>query len=282
MSMRSVPLAPHFSASNLVRKVPSETSSQTVPLHFSGLHRDAVVGADIRPLGTKHFADNREQLHVQQKDNIKFERFKRPVKLGIKTLKSDNATAGQRVVLTASIHGEDVPVGFFPDNLNTELMKHINEGHEFKATLNGMERYRADGDYNHSLSVRLEYINSPKQAPNLEVRDAFQAAVESLRKEEYRGFNMVQTIVPEDIDTFEVQGREVMERINYEQGLQGEATYFVDDEEVSRVVVNNAEYQTPTFTQKLTKGIKDFITEQLNHYYYENEFRVMTDQPQRD
>ncbi len=279
MSMSSVPLAPNFSASNLVRKL---TSPQTAPLQFSGLHRDAVIGADIRPLGTKHFADNRAELHVQQKDNLKFEHLKRPVKLGIQTLKSENATAGERVVLTASIHGKDVPVGFFPDELNTELIQRIQEGHEFKATMNGMQRYRVDGDYNHSLSVRLEYINSPKQAPNLEVRDSFQAAVEKLRKEEYRGFNMVQTIIPENIDTFEVQGRDVLERINYEQGLQGEATFFVNGEEVSRDAVNFAEVQTPSFTQKLTKGLQEFITNRLNQHYYENEFRIISDAPQRD
>lgn len=235
---------------------------------FSGLHRDAVIGADLKLAATRSFNKNTFSLYKSVKSGLKYGELARPLDLVLKR-EPENRFNKKAIAVIANVDGKQLRIGYVPDRLASGLAPLVDEGHQLAAKLTRVQPYKAGGEWFHSIGIRLEYVHPEDGAPDLEVRDKILAVLEKARyattKDAPHGWQMIQTIIPEEIHRYEVGDEVLTERINQEQGEWGEATYYVDGKPVARVPLDNTEDVKPGFSDKnLAADIKTAILHLVN------------------
>ncbi len=260
-----------FLTPNTVRR--STTAKQTqrikadllepAPL-FRGIHPDAVVGADMKVIGSRFYPENTNQLFQMLKDNGQLE--SKPDRsyqvLGDFPLRIHQTRKGGLALFAHHKESnKDLLVGFPPKEVAAEIIPLMKKGVPFHATLTRIKPYQTKEQWHHVLEMRFEHITKPDKAPYKKLAEQVENTLHKL----YRKLNgdMIHTIIPESIHLYKVNKKTLVERWDQERR---ELTYYTDGQLITRVQ-QKGRPEDPVkidYRVKVPKSIQTMV-EQLVH-----------------
>lgn len=234
-------------------------------VRFSGLHPESVVGADLKAAGVTIFAENTGNLFAMLRRQNELERYNNRTLLALQLKREPNNPQDPNAIgVYATINGKPKQLGFVPASVTRGIAPLMDAGHDFAATLTRLTPFQIKGKRHYQPTFRLEYLAKTNQEPLVHMREQVESVFIAAREQEPGGFNRVLNIVPEAVNTYQIRGKRLVERINEERG---EATYYLDGQSITRVKLDPTRTVTPAYQRpNVPKSIRDKVAQLVNIY----------------
>lgn len=236
-------------------------------VRFSGIHEDALIGADTRLSGVVSQTESIEKTFEALKASGKLSRHvsggyrpEKPIELSL-TREPDSTFDPNSVRLEL----DGAAMGYLPKPLAAEVAPLMDKSTRFTAYLNEIKPYwdwRAKKQ-RYSVDTRVEWLTQPGRAPSQRLWPTVLAGFERARLGDP---DKIQTVIPERLDTFEAGGKTGTQRLvqRYDQE-RGEKSYYLAGHLVARGKNDPLKDTSPDFlSDKLSADVQTAITKQLN------------------
>lgn len=231
---------------------------------FSGFHKDAVIGIDTKIAGTMSYPKETTRLYFKLKNSGGIEphtyRTETPLVL-IREAHNEHDPNAIAVYTEADRRSVRRKIGHVPAELAKELAPLMDRDHQFTATLLMIKPFKKEGEWFHSLEMRVEHITKPGKAPSARARkrieQAFANAMEAQR------FERVLGMLAEETHTLRVPGESgrLVERIDNDRN---EATYYRRGNEVARVSLEDPQDVEFAEGPEVTDPVKEKVRKRLD------------------
>jgi len=240
-----------------------------VHLRFSGIHKDALVGADSRLTGVVALTNDIKGVfgaltasgalkkHVSGSYKAA-DPQKTPIEL---TLVREPENTGDANAIRLEYKG--TAVGYLPKTLALQVAPLLDKKTRFTAHLTEIKPYtdwRSKGkETRYSVEIRIELLTQAGRSPNLKTRNQLLAGFEAAQRAEH---SKVLTVIPERLDTFSVDGKTLTQRYDQERG---EKSYYAGGFLVARGKADPQGNNQPDFARaNVAEPVKAEITRRLN------------------
>ena len=238
-------------------------------LMFSGIHPDALVGADVRLSGVKALEGDIERVFdalnassALQKDVSGAYTPTSPI--GLDLVREPQNPHDPNAI---RLDYQGTPLGYLPKQLSQRLapMLDHDKAARFSVSLTQILPYKnwKTKQTSYSVQTRVELTTRPNRAPNLKERDKALDAFTSARTDG-DGFTQILTVIPERIGTFEIDGKTITERFDHERN---EKAFYTGGHLLARGQADLANQQANAqFLRSPGDTVKTEIIRRLNNW----------------